>query len=318
MAETYNNSIFWVDVGKIDPNPYQPRKEFDEGRLNDLADSIRQYGVLQPLVVTSKEAEKEEGGIAVSYELIAGERRLRAAKIAGVLQVPVIIRVGDENNLKLKLEIAIIENVQREDLNPIDRAHAFRQLVDEFGFKHHEVALKISKSREYVSNSVRLLSLPEEIVKALSLGTITEGHARPLLMLMDRPDEQRTLYKEIVYKKLTVREAERIARHTAQDRVRKKSAELDPTLLELEEELSKTLGTRVQVESKGEGGKIMIDFFSPDDLANLIHRIMSKDENTDDQSAENGNGANGVEELKKEETGGGDDDSLYAIKNFTI
>ncbi|MDP3725770.1 MAG: ParB/RepB/Spo0J family partition protein, partial [bacterium] len=172
-SNLYNNSIFWVEVEKIKPNPYQPRKEFDELRLQDLASSIRQYGILQPLVVTRREVSREDGGLLVEYELIAGERRLRAAKIAGLAQIPVVIRTGDEDNEKAKLEIAIIENVQREDLNPVDRARAFKRLVEDFGFKHHEVSQKISKSREYVSNSIRLLMLPQEIIEALGSGTIT-------------------------------------------------------------------------------------------------------------------------------------------------
>src|SRR3989344_4492631 len=149
------DSIFWVDAKKIKSNPYQPRREFDEGKLRDLAESIKQYGILQPLVVTRQEVEKEEGGFLVVYELIAGERRLRAAKLAGVREVPVVIR-NTEDNDRLKLELAIIENLQREDLNPVDRALAFRKLADDFDFKHIEIAKKISKSREYVSNSLRI------------------------------------------------------------------------------------------------------------------------------------------------------------------
>ena len=129
MSQLYNNSIFWVDIDKIKPNPFQPRREFDEDRLKDLADSIRQYGLLQPLTVSREEVEKEDGGISVTYELIAGERRLRASKIAGLEQVPVIIRVGDDN--MAKLELAIIENLQREDLNAVERARAFMRLADE-------------------------------------------------------------------------------------------------------------------------------------------------------------------------------------------
>lgn len=157
MSQFYNNAIFWVEVSKIQPNPFQPRKEFDQAKLEDLAKSIRQYGVIQPLTVTRKEIQKGDGGIATEYELIAGERRLRAAKIAGVREVPVLIREGEDDD-KTKLELAIIENLQREDLNPIDRAKAFYKLVNEFGFKHGEVAEKVGKSREYVSNSIRLLS----------------------------------------------------------------------------------------------------------------------------------------------------------------
>jgi ParB family chromosome partitioning protein len=206
MMQNYTNSIFWVETDKIKPNPYQPRREFDERALVDLADSIRQYGVLQPLVVTRNEIEKPDG-LAVEYELIAGERRLRASRIAGLPQVPVIIRSGAED-AKVKLELAIIENLQREDLNPIDRAWAFMRLHSEFGFTHAEIGKKMGKSREYVSNSLRLLALPQDIMTALAERKISEGHTRPLMMLSDRPDEQTTLFKEIVIKKLSVREAE--------------------------------------------------------------------------------------------------------------
>ena len=140
MSTLYSNSIFWIDTNKVKPNPFQPRRDFDEARLQDLADSIKQYGVLQPLTVSRMEVEKEDGGILTEYELIAGERRLRAAELAGVFQVPVIIRVGDTS--MMKLELAIIENLQREDLNAVDRARAFQRLVTEFKFTHNEVAKK--------------------------------------------------------------------------------------------------------------------------------------------------------------------------------
>src|SRR3989344_3824095 len=209
-SQFYGDSIFWVEVDKIKPNPYQPRQEFDEARLRDLADSIRMYGVLQPLVVTRNEVQTPDGGLAVEYELISGERRLRASKLGGIAQVPVIIR-SSADDARVKLELAIIENLQREDLNPVDRARSFQRLVDEFSLKHVQIAEKIGKSREYVSNSLRLLSLPKDILDALSAGKIAEGHARPIMMLVDRPEEQMTLFKEVMYKKLTVREAEAIA-----------------------------------------------------------------------------------------------------------
>jgi ParB family transcriptional regulator, chromosome partitioning protein len=273
MAQFYNDSIFWIDVDKIHPNPFQPRREFDMAQLQSLADSIRQYGVLQALVVTRKEVPKDDGGLAVEYELIAGERRLRAAKIAGLSQVPCLIKVGDEENDLLKLELAIIENIQREDLNPVDRSRAFQRLIEEFGFKHVEIAKKVGKSREYVSNSVRLLSLPPEILNALSQGKISEGHARPLMMLGDRLDEQMTLFKEIMFRKLTVREAEAIGRRIAYDKIRKKGATLDPETQELEEKLTETLGTRVSIEKRENGGKILIDFFSNVDLRDILELI---------------------------------------------
>ncbi|MFA6446140.1 MAG: ParB/RepB/Spo0J family partition protein, partial [Candidatus Paceibacterota bacterium] len=144
--EFLNNAIFWVEVEKIRPNPFQPRKEFDEARLRDLADSIRMYGVLQPLVVTRKEFQKEDGGLGVEYELISGERRLRASKLAGIPQVPVLIRSSEESD-RVKLELAIIENLQREDLNSVDRAHSFERLVKEFNLTHADIGRKMGKSR---------------------------------------------------------------------------------------------------------------------------------------------------------------------------
>lgn len=275
MSQFYNDSIFWVDVDKIKPNPFQPRREFDEMQLQSLADSIRQYGVLQALVVTRNEVAKEDGGLAVEYELIAGERRLRASKIAGLSQVPVLIKVGDEGNDLMKLELAIIENVQREDLNPVDRARAFERLASEFNFKHQTIAEKIGKSRVYVTNTLRILSLPPEILDALSLGKISEGHTRPLMTLGDRPEEQMTLFKEIMFKKLTVREAESIARRIAYDKTHKKGFTLDIETQEMEEKLTESLGTRVSIEKRENGGKIMIDFFSQDDLNTILELLKS-------------------------------------------
>jgi len=176
MASPYqSDSIFWVEVDRIKPNPFQPRKVFDEMALASLAESIRQYGVLQPLTVTRKEIERPEQGIFVEYELIAGERRLRAAKLAGIAAVPVVIRNGEDDD-RMKLEIAIIENLQREDLNPIDRAIAFSRLANEFGLKHAEIGKRVGKSREYVSNTLRILQLPQEMRDALAAGDINEAH----------------------------------------------------------------------------------------------------------------------------------------------
>ena len=267
----HKNAIFWVEVDKIRPNPYQPRKEFDEDALQSLAESIKQYGVLQPLVVTRKEEETPDGGLKVYYELVAGERRLRAAKLAGLTQVPVLIRDKEDTDQE-KLELAIIENLQREDLNPIDRALAFRRLADEFKMTHAQIAQKIGKSREYVTNTLRLLSLPEDIQRAIANGIISEGHARPLLMLSDKPDEQNTLFKEITLKKLTVREAEHIARAIATEKIRKNN--IPPKIRELEKKLSEKLGTRVRIETKDGGvGRVHIDFTSEADLEHLMKLV---------------------------------------------
>ena len=269
-----SESIYFIETNKIQPNPYQPRREFDQDRLNDLADSIRQYGVLQPLVVTRVEVPNDVGGFSSEYELIAGERRLRASRIAGLSQVPVVIR--KEQDPMMKLELAIIENLQREDLSPIDRARAFLRLASEFKFSHAEIGKKVGKSREYVSNSLRMLQMPQEIIDALGAGKINEGHTRPLLMLNDRPDEQSVLFKEIVYKKMTVREAERIARGIAKEKVRKHELLPDPEIEEMQNKLQESLGTRVHIDKKSVGGKITIDFFSKEDLEDLLKILQSK------------------------------------------
>ena len=270
---SYYNSIFWIEVDRIKPNPFQPRKEFDEAALKSLAESIRQYGVLQPLTVTKKEIEKPGEGIIVEYELIAGERRLRASKLAGVAQVPCLIRSNEDSDL-MKLEMAIIENLQREDLNAVDRAKAFKQLVDAFKLTHAAIAQKVGKSREYVSNTLRILNLPQDIQDALSQGEIVEGHTRPLLMLSDRPEQQKTLFQEITTKRLNVRDAEQIARRIALERARK--TDLTPELMLLERELSEKLGTRVRIEKSNlnaSSGKVLIEFFSIEDLAQIRKAI---------------------------------------------
>lgn len=270
MSNFQSDAIFWVEVGKVRPNPYQPRTEFDEARLKDLADSIRQYGVLQPMTVTRHEETKEDGGISTYYELIAGERRLRASKLAGLSQVPVIIRSAEENE-RTKLEIAIIENLQREDLNAIDRARAFERLAKEFSLNNVEIGKKVGKSREYVSNSLRLLSLPDEIQNALRSGLIYEGHARALLMLEDRKEEMMTLFRDIQTRKLSVREVEKLTREIAWDRARKK--DVKPEIQAMQNAFAQELGTQVEIREDAKGGKLIINFFSPEDLEALLQRV---------------------------------------------
>lgn len=274
-ATYYSDAIFWIDIEKINPNPYQPRKDFDPVALQDLADSIRMYGLLQPLTVTRKENMTDDGGLIVNYELISGERRLRASKLAGLLQIPAIIRAKEEDS-RTKLELAIIENIQREDLSVIDRARAFQQLVQEFGFKHAQVAEKMGKSREYVTNSMRLLNLPSHMLDALGERKIVEGHTRPLLMLVDRPTEQETLFQDILLRKLNVREAEMIARKIAHERARKKEKDLNPEIIAYENQLNEALGTRVHIETKEQGGKIVIDYYDLVDLKKLLNKLQSE------------------------------------------
>ena len=274
------DSVFFIELDKIDANPYQPRVAFDEDKLNALADSIKQYGVLQPIVVTRKEEYSEEFGIRTRYQIIAGERRFRAAKIAGLNQIPAIIRSGEHTDSE-KLELAIIENLQREDLNPVDKAKAFKKLADDFGLTHAEIAKKMGKSREYVSNAMRILMLPENILTGLTTGKISEGHTRSLLMLKDRPEEQAELYKRIVEDKLTVRAAERIARSVATDKIRKK-IDLDPEIKSIESHIREKLGTKVTIDQKpiGEGGKLTIEYFSKEDLKKILAVIESNNKIT--------------------------------------
>ncbi|HRH55442.1 MAG TPA: ParB/RepB/Spo0J family partition protein [Candidatus Paceibacterota bacterium] len=279
---TKYDSVFWVAVDRIEPNPYQPRLEFNEERLKALAESIRQYGVLQPLVVTRKEVETG-GGLQAAYELIAGERRLRASKLIGLKEVPVVIRAGEQSD-KMKLELAIIENLQREDLNAIDRAKALAQLVETFGLSHVEVGAKIGRSREYVSNSIRLLLLPEPIQMAVVGKELSEGHARALLMLNDKPQERDTLFKEIVLKKTSVRMVEQMARRLAQDKIRKHDK--TPEIMALEKSLTETLGTRVLIENRPQGGRLLIEFFSPEDLSHIATMLATREETVLEEAAQ--------------------------------
>lgn len=266
-------SVFWIELEKIKPNPFQPRREFEESALRELAESIREYGVLQPIVVTRKEMSspdvKSGSVLAVEYELLAGERRLRAAQIIGLPHIPAIIREATPD--KAKLEIALIENLQREDLNPMEKAKAFGRLIDEFGMLQREVAERVGKSRESVANTLRLLTLPEEMQMGVSAGAITEGHTRPLLMLAGHPDDQKNLYQNIVASNLSVRDAELAARNIARDRAR---ALLDPETKMLQERLENVLGTRVNIERRGPKGKISIEFFSEEELKSIYDKIM--------------------------------------------
>lgn len=270
MSQFESNSIFWVEVEKVRPNPYQPRTDFDETRLKDLADSIRQYGVLSPLIVTRHEEAKEDGGLATYYELIAGERRLRASKLAGLSQVPVLIRSAEESNRE-KLELAIIENLQREDLNAIDRARAFDRLAKEFKLNNAEIGRKIGRSREYVSNSLRLLLLPMEIQNGLRIGAIYEGHARALLMLEGRPEEMMTVFRDITVRKLSVRDVEKITREIAWEKARKR--DVKPEIEAIEHAFAESLGTKVEIREQEGGGKLIIDFFSTDDLESILTKV---------------------------------------------
>lgn len=264
--------VFYIPVEKIVPNPYQPRKEFDPEALKHLSASIREYGILQPLVVSRIETESPMGGILVDYELIAGERRLRASQLAGLKEVPALIR--RQESPKVKLELALIENLQREDLNPIERALAYRQLVDQFELSQRQVADRIGKSREVVANTLRLLNLPEVMREALAGGKINEGHTRPLLMLVDYPEAQANLFHDIMEKGLSVREAEEISRNVAIERSKKLRIPSDPNVKEVEDKLGNQLGAKVSVHKDKMGhGRIAIEFYSDEEMFGIAAKM---------------------------------------------
>ncbi|MBU2081971.1 ParB/RepB/Spo0J family partition protein [Patescibacteria group bacterium] len=267
----HKESIFLLEVDKIKENPLQPRRDFDEAGLRSLADSIREHGVLQPIIVTKKE-EENLSGIKVSYELIAGERRLRAAKISGLDFIPAIIRKKTDD--KEKLELALVENVQRADLNAIEKARSFERLTGEFGFTQKQVAERIGQSRELVANTIRLLQLPVEIMRAVEMGKISEGHARGILAVEDE-NQRMALYNEILTKNLTVRAVESLGRQMKGVSKRINSGTMDPELKVLESRLEDFLGTRVKLakEDGSEKGSILIEFYSPEEFNSIIDKI---------------------------------------------
>ncbi len=272
-----NDSVFWIETEKIKPNPFQPRREFAADALQELASSIREHGVLQPILVTKREVETPRG-LEVTYQLIAGERRWRAAQMAGLSQIPAVIRRGMPDD-RIKLELALIENVQREDLNALERARAFKQLIDEFHLVQREVGLRIGKSREFVANSLRLLTLPEDILSALQTGAISEGHARAILMAGDEADRQFEVYRGILSDGLNVREAENKARQVSGKTIvpRKRAGQTqDPIMRQWQERLQERLGTRVQLQKMGERGKIVVEFFSEEELKGILDKLIKE------------------------------------------
>jgi len=254
------STMMEIHLEKIVPNPQQPRLHFDETKLAELAESIKEHGILQPLIVTM------EGD---HYEIIAGERRLQAAKRIGLHTVPVIVRKANEQE---KLELAIIENIQRHDLNPIEEAKAYLRLQDEFGLQQESVAKKMGKSRSAVTNTLRLLHLPIEIQRAVALGTISEGHAKALLAI-ENPEKQRAVFDIIIKEELTVRETEvRVRSISVKPHIRS-TALLNPELLARTEHLTQLLGTKVKISPSGKGGKVVIEYYSPEDLDGLFRRL---------------------------------------------
>ena len=262
--------VFLIETNKISPNPHQPRREFDQTALQELASSIREFGILQPIVVTKTEKDSETG-TEVNYELIAGERRWRASQLAGLERIPAIIRrVELERD---RLELAILENVQREDLNPIETARAYSHLQDKFGLTQREIAARLGKSREAVANNVRLLNLPTAIQEALSKKQISESQGRLLLTVPDIAQQQ-SLFEDLLKNNLSVRELKSRIKKSQQPLMTEPTApSIDPETAAIQQQLEEVLGTKVKLEKNGETGKIVIDFYSPDDLRALLNRL---------------------------------------------
>jgi len=253
-----NEKIWELPINRITPNPHQPRQQFKEAELADLGESIKEHGIIQPLIVS------KEGN---DWQLIAGERRLRAGKLIGLKTVPAIVRGLTEQK---KMEIALIENLQRENLNPLETAAAYRKLLDEFNLDLGGVAKKVGKSISAVSNFMRLLNLHDEVKEAIWQGRLTEGHARTLagLPLEDQVDGM----KNILENKMTVREAEKAAKEVV---IKKKIRNLshDPEIREMENQLASVLGTKVEIRRHGGVGQITIKFFSNGELVEIFRKI---------------------------------------------
>ena len=270
-SDSLKNAVI-VRISEVEPNREQPRKKFDDDKLEELSESIKTYGLLQPILV-----QKRDG----YYEIIAGERRWRAALKAGLKEIPVIVRDYTEKEI---LELSLVENIQRENLNPIEEAIAYKRLMDEFGLGQEEVAQRVSKSRSAVANSLRLLKLEENVQKMVIDGEISMGHARALLPLED-PDKQLLTAKEIVDKKLSVRETEKKVKEILSSRdetdtkkPETKQQEEDPSIAiiykQIEERLQQTLHTKVSIQKKRNGhGKLLIDFYNSDDLDKIIDKL---------------------------------------------
>ncbi len=260
-------SIFYIEVGKIKPNPHQPRVEMETLALRDLANSVRQHGILQPIIVT-KDVKDTPRGQDVEYQLIAGHRRLEAAKLAGLPTIPAIVRDSTEQQ---KLEFALIENIQRADLNALERAKAFKKLAEDFDLTHEEISQKIGKSREVVSNTLRLLNLPEPIQQGLAAGRISEGHARGIAGVKN-PAAALALYNEALQNKLTVRQVEERVREVYVPAHRRRVA-FDPEIKKISKKLEMYLGKKVQIKKAGVGGKILIEFENKDDLDDILKKV---------------------------------------------
>lgn len=253
-----------IAVSQIQPNPHQPRKKFKEAELAELAESIRAHGVIQPLIVR---------GNGEGYTLIAGERRLQAAKLAGLSAVPAVLREADDQAL---VEIALVENVQRSDLSPLEAAEAYRQLQQDFGLAHKEIAKRVGKSRVAVTNTLALLELSQKVKQALVDGLISEGHGRALKGL-ESDKAQNAALQSVISNDLSVRQTEELVRKLLGRKTKsKKKAQLSPELVSLQDRLREALGTKVSVQPSGKGGRISLHYYSDEELNALIEKLLDE------------------------------------------
>ena len=255
-----------LPIDEIQPNPFQPRKRFDKSKLEELAESIRQHGIVQPLVVRLQDS---------GYELVVGQRRLQAARLIGLETVPVIVNALEDIEM---VQVALIENLQREDLNAIEEAEAYNQLIEEFGMTQEELAKVLGRSRPTITNTIRLLNLSPEVQEIVSRGTISMGHARALLSIDDFRLQEKVC-KHVVDKQLSVRETETLVRHVVAtgrlDRAKPKTKqEKDPHIVSIEERLRRVLGTKVRVCPGKKKGKIEIEYYSDEDLERILALVL--------------------------------------------
>ena len=259
------SGITHIPIANIIPNPRQPRTNFASDELDELAISIREHGVIQPLIVTQTKA-------AGQYTLIAGERRLLAAQLIELEEVPVIIRGASDQDL---VELALVENVQRADLGPLETAEAYRQLTEDFNLSHEEIAARVGKNRVTITNTLRLLKLPDDVKESLAEGIITEGHARALLAL-PTPEAQSAALKSILKNDLNVRQTEELVRRLGGEKPQRLSPPPpDPEIKALEEQLRQRLGTRVTLNQRSKGGTLTIHYYSAEELNTILDLIMS-------------------------------------------
>lgn len=252
-------------IDNIQVNPHQPRTIFNQDKIEELARSIREKGIIQPLLVKKSE---------IGYELIAGERRLRAAKLAGLTQVPIIVKNVSEEE---QIEYSLIENLQREDLNPIEEGEAYKKLMQDFEYTQQQLSKVLGKDRTTIANQIRLLKLPSMVKKALSQSEISMGHARCLLSISE-PLKLREAFRLILLKGLSVRETEKLAKKLNQPKIKKKTEEKSIHLEAIRSDLMQHLGTQVKIWQRGKKGKIIIEFYSPEELEGILERIKGVDE----------------------------------------